>query len=170
MGTPPSTPILLRHHLPLKPAAVCHAAMISAQCSACAHEATRRPERPEATDASKGEERASMAPPRDAFSLPGKLALVSGGSSGTGRAVAIIPAARSGSAEVGHRSGRDRAAEVAGKIAQDRAWVITVPADVTNSAAVERCSPRAANDPAGGRSCQQSRRWRPAMSLLHAGR
>jgi len=88
-----------------------------------------------------------MAPPQDAFSLPGKVALVTGGSSGAGRAVAIIPAARGGSAEVKHRSGRDRAEAVVATIAQDRGRVITVPAEVTDFAPVERMFPEVTEQP-----------------------
>ncbi len=85
-----------------------------------------------------------MAPPRDAFSLQGKPALVSGGSSGTCRAVAIIPAAPGGSPEVNHRSGRDRAEAVVAKIVPDRGPAIAVPADVTDPASVERTFPEVA--------------------------
>jgi len=101
-----------------------------------------------------------MAPPRVAFRLQGKVALVTGGSSGTGRAAASIPAARGGLAEVNHRTGRDRAAAVAARIARHRGPVITVPADVTDSAAVERMFPEAT---------EQSGRWRflPTMRLAN---
>jgi NAD(P)-dependent dehydrogenase (short-subunit alcohol dehydrogenase family) len=115
-----------------------------------------------------------MAPPRDAFRLQGKVARMTGGSSGTGRAVASIPAARDGSAEVNHRSGRAEA--VVARIAQDRRRVVSVPACVTDSAAVERMFPEATEQ--SGRwtflptmpACQQRRRRRPAMSLVGSGR
>ena len=82
-----------------------------------------------------------MALPRNAFSLRGKFALVSGGGSGTGPAVAVIPPARGSPAEVNHRNGRDRAAAMVAKIALDRARVVGLPAAMTDLAAAERTFP-----------------------------
>src|SRR5690348_7557653 len=73
-----------------------------------------------------------------ASELAGKTALVTGGSRGIGRAIALELARRGARVVVNYRSGAEPAAEVCAAIAALGGQAVAVAADVSQAADVER--------------------------------
>jgi glucose 1-dehydrogenase len=74
----------------------------------------------------------------DTMLLKGQTALITGGSSGIGRAIAMAIAAAGATVAVNHRAGAERAAKLVDDILGAGGSAFAVEADVSDEAAVER--------------------------------